>query len=71
MARQGPPCVGSLGQNLTSHQYDLIVSTWGNHESKFIVIVGDSDCKTRGYYALNFFEADVGDQIDYQQDLVD
>jgi hypothetical protein len=39
-------------------------------DEKF-VIVGDSDCKSRGYYALNFFEADVGDQIDYQQDLVD
>jgi uncharacterized membrane protein len=39
-------------------------------DEKF-VIAGDSDCKSRGYYALNFFESDVGDQIDYQQDLVD
>jgi len=34
-------------------------------------IVGDSDCKSRGYYAIDFFEVEVGDRRDYTQDIVD
>jgi uncharacterized membrane protein len=34
-------------------------------------IVGDSECKSRGYYAVDFFEVEVGDKRDFVQDLVD
>jgi uncharacterized membrane protein len=34
-------------------------------------IVGDSDCKSRGYYSIDFFEVDVGDERDFTQDIVD
>jgi uncharacterized membrane protein len=34
-------------------------------------IVGDSDCKSRGYYSISFFEVDVGDNRDWTTDLTD
>jgi len=34
-------------------------------------IAGDSDCKSRGYYSINFFEVDVGDNRDWTTDLTD
>jgi uncharacterized membrane protein len=34
-------------------------------------IVGDSECKSRGYYSVDFFEVEVGDKRDFTQDLVD
>ena len=34
-------------------------------------IVGDSECKSRGYYAVGYFEIDVGDYGDWTQDLID
>jgi uncharacterized membrane protein len=34
-------------------------------------IVGDADCKTRGYYSISFFEVDVGDNRDWTTDLTD
>ncbi|MCY2931597.1 MAG: hypothetical protein NTV86_19320, partial [Planctomycetota bacterium] len=40
MARQGPPCVGSLGQTMSHYQYELIASTWGNRLG--IVVMGDA-----------------------------
>lgn len=40
MARQGPPCIGSLGQTMSHAQYELIASTWGT--GKGIVVMGDA-----------------------------
>jgi uncharacterized membrane protein len=34
-------------------------------------IAGDSDCKSRGYYQIKFFEVDVGEESDFSQNLVD
>jgi uncharacterized membrane protein len=34
-------------------------------------VVGDTDCKSRGYYAISFFEVDVGDSRDWTTDLTD
>ena len=41
MAKQGPPCVASMGQNMSSQQYDLITSIWDKPEHR-IILVGDS-----------------------------
>jgi uncharacterized membrane protein len=70
-----------LDKNDTSKYYVYAESvdkdyTW---EGKFpfcvsdeeFTIAGDSDCKPRGFYSVSFFEVDVGDRRDYQQDLVD
>ncbi|MEI7837763.1 MAG: hypothetical protein WCK05_15290, partial [Planctomycetota bacterium] len=43
MARQGPPCVGSLGQAMSHAQYELISATWGNSDG--IVVMGDAGAK--------------------------
>lgn len=34
-------------------------------------IVGDTDCKSRGYYSEGFFEVDVGESPDWTTDLID
>jgi len=40
MARQGPPCVGSLGMTMSFSQYELIAQTWGHKQA--IIVVGDA-----------------------------
>jgi uncharacterized membrane protein len=40
------------------------------NDEKFTAI-GDTDCKSRGYYSVNFFEVDVGDNRDWETDLTD
>lgn len=50
--------------------------TWGGKypfcasDDEF-TIVGDTDCKSRGYYSLSFFEVEVGDERDATQNIVD
>jgi hypothetical protein len=39
-ARQGPPCVATLGQSRSLRQYEILAETWG--AKKAIIIVGDS-----------------------------
>ncbi len=34
-------------------------------------ITGDTNCKSRGYYELGFFEVDVGEAGDWTTDLID
>jgi len=34
-------------------------------------IVGDSDCKARGYYPLGFIEEDVGENVDWTANLIE
>jgi uncharacterized membrane protein len=34
-------------------------------------IVGDTNCKSRGYYEISFFEVDVGESRDWTTDLTD
>jgi uncharacterized membrane protein len=40
------------------------------HDDAF-TIVGDTNCKSRGYYELGFFEVDVGESRDWTTDLID
>ncbi|MCY2930635.1 MAG: hypothetical protein NTV86_14285 [Planctomycetota bacterium] len=40
MARQGPPCIGSLGQTMSHAQFELIASTWGT--GKGVIVMGDA-----------------------------
>lgn len=40
VARQGPPCIGTLGLGITRQQEDLIVETRGNRLA--IIVVGDA-----------------------------
>ena len=34
-------------------------------------IVGDSECKARGYYPLGFVEEDVGESVDWTANLIE
>ncbi|MDZ4734869.1 MAG: DUF1036 domain-containing protein [Rhodospirillaceae bacterium] len=40
------------------------------HDDAF-TIVGDTGCKSRGYYELGFFEVDVGESRDWTTDLIE
>jgi len=40
MAKQGPPCVGTLGQTVGHPQLDLLASTWGDRQA--VIVMGDA-----------------------------
>lgn len=39
--KQGPPCVGTLGQTVSSFQADLIAKTWSAKPDAKVVLIGD------------------------------
>ena len=46
--KQGPPCVGSLGQTFTYEQAELVGKTWGRNPNGKVILAGDPKKEAKG-----------------------